>query len=197
MIPCRAGRRQSSNLCLIFRLYVSGVRSRILKTDALGVPTASVTGGDPPVTTMKHLLQENFASVTVLFSAMARSTGISFVSRRAAAALAVLLLSAVALAAPRPVERASCCRSVEAPMSCCSDGDSPADSSATCCRLSATEETTPSLQSPAAPVLAAPAATVLDLPLPALDASFAGYAGRVAPRARSAPLHLLYSVLLV
>ncbi|MDL2718293.1 MAG: hypothetical protein PT977_11095 [Acidobacteriota bacterium] len=82
-------------------------------------------------------------------------------------------------------------------MSCCSGGGAPAESSASCCLLSATEETAPSLQSPAAPVLAAPAAMILDAPRPALDASLGGYAARVALRARSAPLHLLYSVLLV
>jgi len=132
----------------------------------------------------------------IFSSVMGRSSLTSFF-RGSAAALAALLLSAAALVAPRPVERAACCKSVEAPMSCCSGEGAPAESSASCCRLSATEEAAPSLQSPAAPVLAAPAATILDVPLSAVDASLAGYATGVVPRARSAPLHLLYSVFLV
>ena len=133
---------------------------------------------------------------TMFSNVMGHSTRNSFF-RGLAAVLAALLLSTVALAAPRPVEAASCCQSVEAPMSCCSGEGAPAESSASCCRLSATEEAAPSLQSPAAPVLAAPAETIPDMPLPAFDASPAGLATRVAPRARAAPLHLLYSVLLV
>lgn len=128
---------------------------------------------------------------------MGRSTRTSSLLRGAAATLAALLLSAAALAAPRPIERASCCQSVEAPMSCCTDEVAPAESSASCCRLSATEDAAPSLQSPAAPVLAAPAATIPDAPLRALDASLAALATRVAPRARPAPLHVLHSVFLV
>jgi hypothetical protein len=46
-------------------------------------------------------------------------------------------------------------------------------------------------------VLEEPAATVPHAPLPAHDASLAGYVARIAPRARSAPLHILYSVLVV
>jgi hypothetical protein len=154
-------------------------------------------GENRHVATMKCLLQEYRAGITVFSPVMGRSTGISFFFRGSAAALAALLLSAAALAAPRPIQEVYCCRSVEAPMSCCSDGDSPAGSSASCCRLPASKETAPSLQSLAAPVLAAPAEAILDVPLPALDAFFAGYAARVAPRALSAPLHLLYSVFLV
>jgi hypothetical protein len=146
---------------------------------------------------MKHLLQEYKMGFTIFSSVMGRSTATSLLFRGSAAGLAALLLSAVALAAPRPAERASCCKSVEAPMGCCTDEGAPAESSASCCRLSATEEAAPSLQSPAAPVLAAPAEAIPDVPLPAFDASLAGLATSVAPRARSAPLHLLYSVFLV
>jgi hypothetical protein len=63
--------------------------------------------------------------------------------------------------------------------------------------MSAPEEAAPSLTSPAAPALTAPEASALDLPLPALPDSLAGHARRVSPRARSAPLFLLYSVFLV
>jgi hypothetical protein len=146
---------------------------------------------------MKHLLQEYKMGFTIFSPVMGRSTATSFLFRGSAAALAALLLSAAVLAAPRPVERASCCRSVEAPMSCCTDEGAPAESSASCCRLPATEEAAPSLQSPAAPVLEEPAATIPDVPLPALDASLAGLATRVAPRARSAPLFLLFAVFLI
>ena len=128
---------------------------------------------------------------------MGRSTRTSSLFRGAAATLAALLLSAAALAAPQPSERPSCCKSVEAPMGCCTDEVAPAESSASCCRLSATEEAAPSLQWSAAPVLAAPAATVPDAPLRALYASLAAIEAPFAPRARSAPLHLLYSALLV
>lgn len=121
----------------------------------------------------------------------------SFLFRGAAAALAALLLSATALAAPRSAKKISCYRSADAPACCCMEGDAPPASSAGCCRLSAPEETSPSLQSPTAPVLAAPAATLLDLPLSSLAASLAGPARRVAPRARSAPLFLLFAALLV
>jgi len=77
------------------------------------------------------------------------------------------------------------------------EGDAPQDSSAGCCRLSAPEEAAPALQSPAASALAAPPATPLDQPLPSLTASLAGPARRVAPRARSAPLFLLFAVFLI
>src|SRR5450759_4374959 len=100
----------------------------------------------------------------------------AYLFRATAATLAVLLLSAVALAAPRPAPRAPCCPSAgmsdDAP-SCCAMGedaspDSSADSSAGCCRTSAPEEAAPSLTSPAAPALSDPEASALDLPLPAL-----------------------------
>lgn len=149
------------------------------------------------MTTMKHLLQECKMGFTIFFSVMGRSTATSFLFRGGAAALAALLLSAAALAAPRPVERASCCQSVEAPMSCCGGGGDPAKSSASCCRLSASEEAAPSLRSLAVPVLEEPAATVPHALFPALDASLAGHVARIAPRARSAPLHVLHSVFLV
>jgi hypothetical protein len=82
-------------------------------------------------------------------------------------------------------------------MGCCVNGDASAAPSATCCRLSATEEAAPALQSPAAPVVAAPPATPLDQPLPSLTASLAGPSRSVAPRARSAPLFLLFAVFLI
>jgi len=63
--------------------------------------------------------------------------------------------------------------------------------------MSAPEEATPSLTSPAAPSLAAPVATSLELPLAALPGCLEAHARRVSPRARPAPLHLLYSVFLV
>lgn len=63
--------------------------------------------------------------------------------------------------------------------------------------MSAPEEAAPSLTSPAGPVLTAPEASALDLPLPALPGSPEGHARRVLPRARPAPLFLLYSVFLV
>jgi hypothetical protein len=161
------------------------------------MPTASAAG-DSPVTTMKHLPQESLAGVTVFFPAMARSTRTSSLFRGGAAALAALLLSAAALAAPRPAEWSSCCKSVSAPMGCCTDEGAPAESSASCCRLSATEEAAPSLTSPAAPVLAPPAETSLDVLFPAFVPTLTrALAICVAPRARSAPLHLLYSVFLV
>jgi hypothetical protein len=82
-------------------------------------------------------------------------------------------------------------------MGCCTNEGAPAESSASCCRFSANEEAAPSLSSPAAPVLAAPRVSTHDLPLPALPGSLEGHARRVSPRARPAPLHLLYSVFLV
>jgi hypothetical protein len=63
--------------------------------------------------------------------------------------------------------------------------------------LSAPEEAAPSLMSPAAPALAAPEASFLELPLPACAGSREGHVRRVQPRARPAPLFLLYSVFLV
>ena|ERR1035437_10197039 len=135
---------------------------------------------------------------------MSRPFG-GYLFRGTAATLAALLLSAVALAAPRPAPKAPCCplagTSADAP-SCCGMGedaspDSSADSSAGCCRTSAPEEAAPSLTSAAAPALSAPEASALDLPLPALKGSLEGHARRVSPRARPAPLFLLYSVFLV
>ena len=129
----------------------------------------------------------------------------AYLFRATAATLAALLLSAVALAAPRTAPRAPCCPSAgmsdDAP-SCCGMGEdvssnSFADSSAGCCRISAPEEAAPSLTSPAAPALSAPEASALDLLLPAPPGSLEGHARRVSPRARPAPLFLLYSVLLV
>lgn len=134
---------------------------------------------------------------TIFSFVMGRSTATSFLFRGSAAALAALLLSAAALAAPRPAERASCCKSVEAPMGCCTDEGAPAQSTASCCRLSATEEPAPSLTSPAGPVLAAPRVSAHDLPIAVLPGSLEGHARRVSPRARPAPLHLLYSAFLV
>jgi len=84
-----------------------------------------------------------------------------------------------------------------APTCCCVKGDAPEDSSAGCCRLSTPGEAAPSLQSTASLVLAAPAMTARDLPAPRLTASLPGPARRVAPRARSAPLFLLFAALLV
>ena len=125
----------------------------------------------------------------------------AYLFRGTAATVAALLLSAVALAAPRPAPRESCCApagmSDDAPSCCAMGEDASPDSSAGCCRMSAPEEAAPSLTSPAAPALTAPEASALDLPLPALPDSLAGHARRVSPRARSAPLFLLYSVFLV
>jgi hypothetical protein len=63
--------------------------------------------------------------------------------------------------------------------------------------MSAPEEAAPSLTSPAAPSLSTPVATSLDVPLATLPGSLEAHARRVSPRARPAPLHLLYSVFLV
>ena len=63
--------------------------------------------------------------------------------------------------------------------------------------MSAPKEAAPSLTSPAAPVLTAPEASALELPLPALPGSLEVHARRVLPRARPAPLHILYSVFLI
>jgi hypothetical protein len=81
-------------------------------------------------------------------------------------------------------------------MVCCVGGDVSANFSANCCHLSAPEEAAPSLQS-SAPAHAAPFAIILDQPLPSLTASTAGPARRVVPRARSAPLFLLFAVFLI
>lgn len=128
---------------------------------------------------------------------MSRRSGFSVFLRGAAAVLAVVLLSAPAFAALRPVNTASCCRPASARMGCCVDGGVPVDSSANCCRLSPLEEVAAALQSPAAPALAAPPATPLDQPLPSLTASLAGPARHVAPRARSAPLFLFFAAFLI
>ena len=133
---------------------------------------------------------------------MRRPVG-GFLFKGTAATLAALLLSAVALAAPRPAPRPSCCASMseDAP-SCCGMGEnaspgSSSDSSAGCCRMSAPEEAAPSLTSPAAPALSAPVATFLDFRLAAFPGCLEAHVRRVSPRARPAPLHLLYSVFLV
>jgi hypothetical protein len=115
--------------------------------------------------------------------------------------LAALLLSAVALAAPRPAPRTPCCpsagTSAAAPSCCCMGEDASPDSSVGCCRMSAPEEAAPSLTSAAAPALTAPEASAFDQLLPTLPGSLEGRARRVSPRARPAPLFLLYSVFLV
>jgi len=80
---------------------------------------------------------------------------------------------------------------------CCTEGDAPRDSSAGCCRQAVPEEAAPWLQSTASLALAVPAVTTRDLPDPALTASLSGPARRVAPRARSAPLFLLFAAFLV
>ncbi len=121
--------------------------------------------------------------------------------RGTAAALAALLLSAVALAAPRPEPKAPCCpmagTSADVP-SCCATGENASrDSSAGCCRMSAPEEAAPSLTSAAAPALAAREASAFDHLLPTLPGPLDENARRVSPRARPAPLFLLYSVFLV
>jgi hypothetical protein len=71
------------------------------------------------------------------------------------------------------------------------------DSTAGCCRLSTPEEAAPSVQSSRVPALAAPAEISCELTDPSLAAPLAGKVIRVVPRARSAPLFLLFSVLLV
>jgi len=63
--------------------------------------------------------------------------------------------------------------------------------------MSAPEEAAPALTSPAAPSLSTPAATSLEQPAAALPVCPEAHERRVAPRARPAPLHLLYSVFLV
>jgi len=147
--------------------------------------------------TVKHLPQEYRGRRCVILSPMSCRSGFSLILRGAAASLTALLLSVPVLAAPRPTETASCCRQAEATMGCCVNGHVPADSSANCCRLSAPEEAAPALQSPAAPTLAAPSATAFDQPLPPLTASLVRPERRVAPRARSAPLFLLFAALVV
>jgi hypothetical protein len=63
--------------------------------------------------------------------------------------------------------------------------------------MSVPEEAAPSLTSPAVPSLSAPVATSLEVPLAILPSCLEAHARRVSPRARPAPLHLLYSVFLV
>ena len=63
--------------------------------------------------------------------------------------------------------------------------------------MSAAQEAAPSLTPPTVPVLTAPVAMALDLLLPALPGCLEGHTRRLSPRARSAPLFLLFSVLLV
>ena len=120
-----------------------------------------------------------------------------FPLRRATAAFAALLVSVSALALPRPSGKATLCPMSGAPDCCCAKGEAPVGSAAECCRLSTPGEAAPSLQSATAPVLAAPAVRTRDLPdLPAFPA-LSGRTHPVAPRARSAPLFLLFAALLV
>src|ERR1019366_9787974 len=127
---------------------------------------------------------------------MESSSGRPFRFRGAVAALAALLVSVSALALPRPSGKAPSCPMSYAPTCCCMGGGAPRDSSAGCCRQAVPEEAAPSLQSNASLTLAAPAMTTRDLPDPPLTASLSGPARHVAPRARSAPLFLLFSALL-
>jgi hypothetical protein len=59
------------------------------------------------------------------------------------------------------------------------------------------EEAAPSVQSTDFRALSAPAATACELPDPSMTASLPGQARRVAPRARSTPLFLLFAAFLV
>jgi hypothetical protein len=80
------------------------------------------------------------------------------------------------------------------------DDDGPGSStgpSAGCCRMSAPDEAAPSLTSAAAPALAVPSATAVELALPVPPGCLEAHARLVSPRARAAPLYVLYSVLLV
>lgn len=81
-------------------------------------------------------------------------------------------------------------------MGCCVNGNVSADASTNCCRVSAPEEAAPSLQ-PSAPVLAAPPAIRFDHAPASPTASLAGPSLQVPPRARSAPLFLLFAVFLI
>src|SRR5271169_967669 len=128
---------------------------------------------------------------------MLSSSGRPFGLRGATAALAALLVSVSALALPLPSGGAPVCPMSGAPTCCCTKGEAPEDSSAGCCRPSTPGEAAPSLQSTASPVFAAPAVTARDVPAPRLTASLPGRARRVDPRARSAPLFLLFAALLV
>lgn len=123
-------------------------------------------------------------------------SGASALVRISAAVLAALLFSVPAFAAVRPAEAAPCCRPASAPMGCCVGEAAPADLSTSCCLLTAPEAATPSLQS-SAPVLEAPPATSVDQPILSPPSLLNGPAQRVAPRARSAPLFLLFAVFLV
>ena len=112
------------------------------------------------------------------------------------ATLVALLVSVTALAFPLASGKAPACPMSGAPACCCMDESAPQDTSAGCCRLAAPEEAAPSLQSAGSPALAAPAVTVRGLPDPLLRAPV-GPARRVFPRARSAPLFLLFAAFLV
>ena len=107
--------------------------------------------------------------------------------------LALLAAALVAAPAARLVASAAC--SGPGPMDCCA-GTGDDDGSAPChCSLK------PVLPAPAAlDVAPVPAVVLAEAILPAIDSdapSAPTPGSRVVPRARSAPLHLLYSVLLV
>ena len=81
-----------------------------------------------------------------------------------------------------------------APMACCAgEGDDQAPAPCGC-------SLNPVVPSPSVEETALQGVVLVEAPLPAVAAeapTAAGPAAHVAPRARSAPLHLLYSVLLV
>jgi len=107
-----------------------------------------------------------------------------------------LLVAAFALAlVAAPVARLAAAAPCAAPMDCCAGmGD---DAAAPCqCSLNPVPPAPAAIDRAHAPAAVVPA----EAPLPAVEAEVpatAGPAARVAPRARAAPLHLLYSVFLV
>jgi hypothetical protein len=128
---------------------------------------------------------------------MERSSGPAFRLRGVIAIVAALLVSVSALALPQSSMNAARCPMSGVPTCCCTQGDAPGDASAGCCRQTEPDDAAPSLQPAASPALAAPAAIPCDLPDLSLAAPSPGRSHPVAPRARSAPLFLLFASLLV
>jgi hypothetical protein len=113
---------------------------------------------------------------------------------RRVSAFSLLVVAAALIAGPGPKLFAASPCNTGAPMACCaSEGDEGAPAPCGC-------SLNPVVPSPSVEETVPQGVVLVEAPLPAVAAEVltaAGPAARVAPRARSAPLHLLYSVLLV